>query len=233
MPTLMQFYDEFEKRRDDFEILALHDPQASSLADLDEKLQETRDEVWGGRQLPFPILMDETGETLERYGINAFPTILVFDTEGRLVRRGDLLTVREHLASRSEKARALRVKLQEARGTERFAPAVRVAVDAGGDEAVWALASVASTEANAKEMELVRRAIPEIGGPLAVVFLLGEHGLQSPEKERQLAAIEKIGRIADGRDTYLRVQAEVVAELDPAVLDALQAVLVTIGDRIR
>lgn len=47
------------------------------------------DKAWGGQDLPFPVLLDATGETMQRYRLERFPTILLIDPDGNLVGEGD------------------------------------------------------------------------------------------------------------------------------------------------
>ncbi len=81
----MEFWDEHASDR--FEILAFHDASVESLAEMDRELdrRRIREMAWGGRDLPFPVLFDESGTTLRQYGVRAFPTTLLVDPEGRLV----------------------------------------------------------------------------------------------------------------------------------------------------
>ena len=72
LPRLMKLYEKFEEKRDRFEILALHDTRAKTLEEMDEKLARVIRERWGGKELPFPILMDATGQTIKRYGIHKY-----------------------------------------------------------------------------------------------------------------------------------------------------------------
>ncbi|WP_148598338.1 peroxiredoxin family protein [Aquisphaera giovannonii] len=85
MPHLIDFYEDHAADRDKFEILAFHDATAKTFAELDPKMEPHIKGPWGGRPLPFPILMDSTGETVEKYGIRAFPTMLLIDPDGKLV----------------------------------------------------------------------------------------------------------------------------------------------------
>lgn len=85
MPHLIDFYDDHQADRDQFEILAFHDSSAKTFAELDPKLEPIIRNVWGGRPLPFPILLDSSGRTVEAYGVRAFPTMLLIDPEGKLV----------------------------------------------------------------------------------------------------------------------------------------------------
>jgi hypothetical protein len=81
----MDLHDRFEDQRDRFEIIAFHDASAKTFDELDEKLAKTVEEVWK-RPLPFPILLDDSGDTIERYGIRAFPTVILIDPDGKLVK---------------------------------------------------------------------------------------------------------------------------------------------------
>jgi hypothetical protein len=89
LPALIELYDEHRAHRDRFEILAFHDASAPTFADLDPKLKPIIASRWHGRPLPFPILLDSTGETIKNFGIRAFPTTILIDPEGHLVRTPD------------------------------------------------------------------------------------------------------------------------------------------------
>jgi hypothetical protein len=71
---------------------------------LDEKLKPIIRRQWNGRSLPFPILLDTTGETVEKYGVVHWPTAVLIDPAGRVVdvpRKGiSLQPAEEFLASK-------------------------------------------------------------------------------------------------------------------------------------
>jgi hypothetical protein len=98
----MKFYEDHAADRERFEILAFHDAQAKSFADLDAKLANTIRDAWGGKTLPFPVLLDSSGQTIREWGIHAFPTHVLIDPQGRIVRGGS--------------AELLEQKLQESAG---------------------------------------------------------------------------------------------------------------------
>jgi thiol-disulfide isomerase/thioredoxin len=85
IPKLIDLYEAHEKDRDKFEILAFHDTRARDFAELDGKLENARAKFWGGKNLPFPILLDSTGETIKHFGIERLPTMLLIDPEGKLI----------------------------------------------------------------------------------------------------------------------------------------------------
>ena len=89
MPLLSKFYQDHAADRDKFEIVAFHDDSVKSFAELDKSLKPIIKSAWNGKPLPFPILLDSTGQTLKtNYGVQAFPTVLLLDPEGRLVKDG-------------------------------------------------------------------------------------------------------------------------------------------------
>ncbi len=100
----MKFYEEHAAQRDRFEILAFHDDRAKSLNDLDQKLEKTIKDVWGGKTLPFPILLDATGQTIKDWGIFSFPTVVLIDPQGRIVKGGSEELLAEKLAEPAEAA---------------------------------------------------------------------------------------------------------------------------------
>ena len=79
------FADAHAADRDQFVILAVHDPQATDFAMLDDKLKPIIRRNWRGRALPFPILLDTTGQTVKDYGVVSWPTVVIIDPEGRVV----------------------------------------------------------------------------------------------------------------------------------------------------
>lgn len=93
----MKFYEEHKDQRDRFEILAFHDARAKTFEELDEKLKPIVKDKWGGQELPFPILLDASGETLKALGVRAFPTIVLIDPEGKLVKGGSEETLEAEL----------------------------------------------------------------------------------------------------------------------------------------
>lgn len=53
--------------------------------ELDEKLEPIIEARWDGKPLPFPILLDATGQTIRTFGISAYPTNVLLDPEGHVV----------------------------------------------------------------------------------------------------------------------------------------------------
>jgi hypothetical protein len=85
LPGLIDLYEAHKEHRDKFEILAFHDGTVKDFAELDKKLERPRQAYWGGRDLPFPVLLDATGQTIKDWGVRAFPTTVLIDPEGKLV----------------------------------------------------------------------------------------------------------------------------------------------------
>lgn len=85
----MSLYDKYQALRDRFEILALHESSVDLFKELDKKLRNTVDTVWKGRGVPFPVLLDSSGKTLQTWGVAHYPTKLLLDPDGRLVRGGN------------------------------------------------------------------------------------------------------------------------------------------------
>ena len=96
----MNFYERHRDERDRFEILAFHDGTAKTFEELDSKTKDVQEKVWK-KPLPFPVILDASGETTKRWGVHAFPTTVLIDPEGRLVRGGS----EKMLEQRLEEAR--------------------------------------------------------------------------------------------------------------------------------
>ncbi|HVC97378.1 MAG TPA: TlpA disulfide reductase family protein [Pirellulales bacterium] len=85
LPGWIDFVDNHAADGDKFVVLAIHDPQATDFTMLDEKLKPIVRRAWHGRSLPFPILLDTSGRTVEDYGVKYWPTAVLLDPEGRVV----------------------------------------------------------------------------------------------------------------------------------------------------
>jgi hypothetical protein len=97
LPKLSKFYNENQDKRDKFEVFAFHENAAKTWAELEPKLVNIKQKHWGGKDLPFPILFDATGETVKTWGIQAFPTFVLIDPEGKIVKNGSLEMLQEKL----------------------------------------------------------------------------------------------------------------------------------------
>jgi len=85
---LPQWIDFYEQHKDDrFELIAFHDRRATSFEQLDAELAKRNivEERWGGRDLPFPVLLDRTNRTMAQWEIRSFPTTFAIDPEGKLI----------------------------------------------------------------------------------------------------------------------------------------------------
>lgn len=101
LPRLTRIYRDHLDQRDRFEILAICvdcDEKMKSIAEVDQALEPIVKYVWDGQPLPFPVLLDPSMTTLERFGVPGYETILV-DPDGNLV-EGDELTLAEKLKQR-------------------------------------------------------------------------------------------------------------------------------------
>jgi peroxiredoxin len=101
LPELMAFYEAHKAQRDRFEILAFCCDFSETLPDiaaLERQLSHVKKAVWGGKDLPFPVLLDNTFQTYERFGLegNGVSATLLIDPEGKLV-EGDLKALEKKL----------------------------------------------------------------------------------------------------------------------------------------
>ena len=224
LPGLMKFYDEFKDRRKDFEIVAFHDTKAKTFAELDPKLAPLKSQVWGGRDLPFPILLDATGNTLRSFGVSSFPTIIVIDPKGNVVKHGGEHTVREHLMTTDPEVRKSLRKLKAD-----FDTTVKILEDGGGNKAGYALSQFAG-KAKPEQIERIRVALEKIGGTWALGFFLGDHGLQSKDKQARIAAAKALGKIGD-RNLLFSIVKIANAEADADVKKALNETIGILNGR--
>jgi hypothetical protein len=106
IPNLIEFYEEHEPQRDRFEIISVCidiEGELKSVADLDKRLQSIVKHVWGKPQ-PFPVLLDPSFTTWERFGLPAFGTSILIDPEGKLM-KGDESVLAEKLKERAARPR--------------------------------------------------------------------------------------------------------------------------------
>ncbi len=68
------------------------------MAELDQRVDAAKQRYWKGRDLPFPLLLDASGQTLARFEVHAFPTLFLIDPEGRLVGPAELKDLKRVLA---------------------------------------------------------------------------------------------------------------------------------------
>lgn len=103
LPDSVAFYDSHPEWRDRFQMLAFHCLNAASVAELAPRLRSLEKNLWKGRALPFPILLDSTDTTLKDWGVTIYPSAVLIDPEGNVVRGGSLELLKEKLKGGAEK----------------------------------------------------------------------------------------------------------------------------------
>ena len=118
LPSLAKIYDEFHGKG--LEVIAIHNDSVNSIAEMDRKLAEAhhewendpdlkRDKIEVWDHIPFAIALDgggatrvkysdrsTRGTTTAKYGISFFPTTLLIDRNGIIVKRTDPRNVDFH-----------------------------------------------------------------------------------------------------------------------------------------
>jgi peroxiredoxin len=103
LPELMNFYEAHRAHRDKFEIIAFccdFSESIKSISELEQHLKPVKKKVWGGKDLPFPVLLDNTFQTYERLGLegSGVSNLLLINPDGKFV-EGDLRTLESKLLS--------------------------------------------------------------------------------------------------------------------------------------
>jgi len=101
LPNLSKFYEEHRAQHNRFEILAIcldPDGDLKSIADLDRELQPIVEHAWKN-PLPFPVLLDSSFKTWERFGLPALGVPILIDPQGNMV-KGDETVLAEKLKER-------------------------------------------------------------------------------------------------------------------------------------
>jgi thiol-disulfide isomerase/thioredoxin len=91
LPKLAQFYKKNRNRLGEFEILAIHENGVDgtiTLEELRQKLAALAKDKWSGEGLPFPVLLDRSGDTIKSWGISGYPTVALISPNGELTEGG-------------------------------------------------------------------------------------------------------------------------------------------------
>ncbi|CAG0972146.1 hypothetical protein PLCT2_01414 [Planctomycetaceae bacterium] len=99
LPSLIKFWDAHEKDKDKFAIIAFHNPskEAEDFAGLDKQLEKYGTLKKWGKNLPFTVILDNSGQTIKDWGIQSYPTTVLIDPEGKIVRYGSVATIARSL----------------------------------------------------------------------------------------------------------------------------------------
>ena len=94
LPKLAKLYKDHSAKRDNFEILSIcvtDFAKATTKDDYEKLVAPIVESAWHGEKLPFPVLIDGEGKTLNAYGIQGVPKTLLIDPEGncQVRRRGN------------------------------------------------------------------------------------------------------------------------------------------------
>ncbi|WP_197996371.1 TlpA family protein disulfide reductase [Gimesia panareensis] len=104
IPELFQLREEYSE--DDLAIIGIHvsygeNDEVGSIKEMDEKLAQVREKVWKGKQIDFPVAFTRKRKLAfapggakvahsrmsVEYGIDLFPTLIVIDRQGNVVRK--------------------------------------------------------------------------------------------------------------------------------------------------
>ena len=108
IPGMMDFYEEYAAQRNQFEIVSVcidYTGELKSIDDLDAAIAPVVANVWDGRRIEFPIVLDNTFISWERFGIPGLGTVVLIDPEGNLV-EGDEKTLHRILQGDAERPQA-------------------------------------------------------------------------------------------------------------------------------
>ena len=88
LPKLSEFYKRHTEQHDQFEILAICDTEHEgirTIKELEPHLSVIRQNAWGGKKLPFPVLLDNESRTASAYAIGGRPSTFLIDPDGNLM----------------------------------------------------------------------------------------------------------------------------------------------------
>ena len=90
LKEVVEFYDKNKELSDQFEIVAVHSPDAKSFSERKSAIEEIVKAKWGGIEPKFPLLFDASGKTVSDWGVMVYPSTFLIDPEGNLVGLGSL-----------------------------------------------------------------------------------------------------------------------------------------------
>ncbi len=97
LPKLIRFFEQNSPYRGRFEIVAVHENGVAgkiTVAELKEKLSGL-EKKWG-KPIPFPVVLDRSGEVIKTWGISGCPTTAIIKPNGELM-EGDVEKLRQEL----------------------------------------------------------------------------------------------------------------------------------------
>lgn len=89
LEELKQLALERKADADRFAVVTVYGPSAKTWEDYEREVGPLKRGLWSGKDLPFPVLLDATGETWKAWGAGQEPVTALVDPDGNLVRDGD------------------------------------------------------------------------------------------------------------------------------------------------
>ncbi|MDF2586734.1 MAG: hypothetical protein K0S41_575 [Anaerocolumna sp.] len=85
MPDIQELYEQFGENSEDVIILGVANPSSDNYPNNQDEDKETIIKFLDDNEYTFPVVFDETGEILNSYYINAFPTTFFINKDGNIV----------------------------------------------------------------------------------------------------------------------------------------------------
>lgn len=100
LPKLMRMAESLEPYADRLAIITVHDSRARSMDEVNQRLEQLSRDLWDGKKLPFPVLLDGAGQTVKDWGVRGFPTLAIIDPGGKVLTVGVAIDVEPILRKR-------------------------------------------------------------------------------------------------------------------------------------
>jgi thiol-disulfide isomerase/thioredoxin len=97
IPKLIDLHEKYHEKG--LVIIGIHDDKKNTVEDLEKEIQRLSKERWNGRKIPFAVALDgggrceiagtkltASGATTAAYGIQAWPTMVLIDKQGKVVK---------------------------------------------------------------------------------------------------------------------------------------------------
>lgn len=84
LPDIQKLYESYGSNEGDLVVLGVANPKSKDYPNNQDKTQAEVEGFLQKNGYSFPVVMDTTGEVFSAYGISAFPTTFMIDSEGNL-----------------------------------------------------------------------------------------------------------------------------------------------------
>lgn len=85
LPELAKFHRRNQDIESEFVILSIHSSRdVTTEKEYRKKVDSIKRELWHGSELPYPVIIDRSGQTARDWGVETFPRLVIIDPNGKV-----------------------------------------------------------------------------------------------------------------------------------------------------